>query len=342
MKKIYFSLLSLLVTLTSCENEEWEFPDYEFQSTYFAYQYPVRTIVLGEDIFDTSLDNAHKCSIMATTGGVYDNKQDVTIGVTVDNSLCKDLLFDPNGTAITPMPSNYYSLASDKIIIPKGKSIGGVEVQLTDAFFDDPLALGKNYVIPVRMTTVQNADSILSGKPLVENPNRAVAGHWSIVPKDFVLYAVKYVNPWHGFYLRRGKDVIEGKNGNTSLNQTIVRHKPFVENDEVVSLTTKSMSNVELPVVFKDNTGKNINCSLLLSFSEQGNCTVSTNSTEYTVTGTGKFVKRGEKKSWGNQDRDAIYLNYSIGLKDMNVVSTDTIVLRNRGIAMETYSPVLK
>ncbi|RNI26831.1 DUF5627 domain-containing protein [Rufibacter latericius] len=342
MKKIYLSFLSLLVTLTSCENEEWEFPDNEFQSTYFAYQYPVRTIVLGEDIFDTTLDNQHKCNIMATTGGVYENKKDVTIAVEVDNSLSAGLLFSPNGDALTAMPSNYYKLASDKIIIPQGKTIGGVEVQLTDEFFADPLALKRNYVIPMRMTSVHNADSILLGKPLIENPNRAVAGHWSIVPKDFVLYAVKYVNPWHGFYLRRGKDVIEGKNGDASLNQTIVRHKPYVENDEVVKLTTQSLSQVELPVVFKDKAGKSITCNLLLSFAEQGSCTISTNASEYKVTGTGKFVKRGEKKSWGNADRDALYLSYKIELEDMNVTSTDTVVLRDRGVAMETYTPVLK
>lgn len=32
----------------------------------FVYQSPVRTIVLGDDEYDTSLDKEHKCKIKAT------------------------------------------------------------------------------------------------------------------------------------------------------------------------------------------------------------------------------------------------------------------------------------
>jgi len=36
--------------MTSCENQDNEFPDYEGgTSVYFATQYPVRTLVMGED-----------------------------------------------------------------------------------------------------------------------------------------------------------------------------------------------------------------------------------------------------------------------------------------------------
>ncbi|WP_317048104.1 DUF5627 domain-containing protein [Pontibacter diazotrophicus] len=342
MKNICFGLLLLLATLSSCENKEWVFPDYEYQSTYFAYQYPVRTIVLGEDIFDTSLDNEHKFKVMATTGGVYDNSKDVTIDVVVDNTLAEGLLFTEGGTEVLPLPSNYYTLASDKIVIPKGELIGGVEVQLTDAFFADPLALKNTYVLPMYMTNVVNADSILSGKPLVENPRRVVATNWSVAPKDYVLYAVKYVNPWHGIYLRRGKDVIAGKNEDRSLDQTIVRQKQYVEQDEVIKLATQSLGEVELPLVFKNSEGENIDATLLLHFDEQGNITVRAGSEGYTATGSGKFVKRGEKNSWGSKDRDAIYLQYEVDLEEMHVASTDTLVLRDRGVAMETFSPVIK
>ncbi|QCR22372.1 DUF5627 domain-containing protein [Pontibacter sp. SGAir0037] len=342
MKKICFNFLALLAIMTSCENQEMVFPDYDYQSTYFAYQFPVRTITLGEDIVDTSLDNARRCKIMATTGGVYDNKKDVTINITVDNSLVEGFLFNPDDTEMKAMPASYYSLVSDKIVIPPGSLIGGVEVELKPEFFGDPLALEKNYVIPVRMTSVQNADTILSGKPLVQNPRRGVADDWNVAPKDYVFYAVKYINPWHGFYLRRGKDVIEGKNGNTSLNQTVVRQKQYVEEDELIKLTTQTLSKLKLPVVYKDTQGRNINADLLLTFDEQGNCTVSANSTAYTATGSGKFVKRGEKKSWGNTDRDALYLNYTINFDDITATTTDTLVMRNRGVAIETFSPVQK
>jgi hypothetical protein len=317
MKKFLIPVI-LLAVLASC-NKKRDFPDYEYQTVYFAYQYPVRTITLGEDIFDTELDNQHKCKIMATTGGVYYSKKDVTIGVTVDNSLLNGKLhFGANGDEVVVMPSSYYTLASDQIVIPKGGLSGGVEVQLADAFFNDPKAIKNSYVIPLRMSSKGNVDSILSGK-------------------DFMLYAIKYVNPWHGNYLRRGKDVITG-----TVNKTSVRHKQYVEDDEVNKLSTRSLKQIEFPVVYKDQNGANINCTLLLTFDDAGKCTVSSATSNVTASGNGSFLKKGEKNSWGSKDRDAIYLNYEVNLPDMKVASTDTLVLRDRAVTMETFTPVIK
>lgn len=340
--KIFFLLAISLVFLTSCENDEWSFDNYDYQAVYFAYQYPVRTITLGDDIFDTSLDNAHKCKIMATIGGQYNNEKEVSIDVSIVNSLPAGLLFEQGGDDIIPMPSNYYNLLSDKIIIPKGQMAGGVEVQLTDAFFADPSALKKKYVIPLQMTKVVNADTILSGKSLVTNPRKGVSTDWSVAPKDFIFYAIKYINPWEAYYLRRGKDVIVGKNGNTALSKVNVRHKQYVEYDEVFKLNTLALNKTDLKLVFKDANGVNINCNLVLTFDANGNCVISDDSSDFTATGTGKFVKKGEKNSWGSKDRDALYLNYEIDLNDMHITTADTLVSRNRGTALETFSPVLK
>ena len=322
MKKIFYIPLILLTALTSCKNAEWDFPDFGKQSVYFAYQGPIRTVTLGEDIFDTSLDNEHKIKIMATTGGVYLNEKDITIGITVDNSLTTGLSFpSPYSGNVRPMPSNYYTLASNNIVIPKGSLVGGVEVQLTDAYFADPLSVKTTYVIPLKMTSVNQADTIL-----------ASAG--------YTLYAIKYVNPWDGFYLRRGKDVMVGKGGNTSLNQTVVRHMPFVEKDQIQKLNTRSLTQTEFPVTFKGTGGVNVNRTLLLTFDASGNCTVSSADGSFAASGTGKFVKRGEKNSWGNKDRDALYLNYQVELSDVNVTSADTLVMRDRGVKMESFTPV--
>lgn len=344
MKNKIFLLFTILsVTLTSCTNDDIEFGDFDYQSVYFAYQFPVRTITLGEDVFDTTLDNEYKCRIMATLGGVYSNSKDVTIDVEVANSLTTGLIFKDAGNDILPMPSNYYSLLSNKIVIAKGQITGGVEVQLTDAYFADPLALKNNYVIPVKMTNVVNADTILSGKALISNPNRAIAADWSVLPKDYILYAVKYINKWDGNYLRRGKDVIEGNNGNTALNATVVRRNTYVEKDEVLKVNTLSLKTINFPVVYKDAGGANINCKLILSFDDSGNCTVSSAEPgSYTATGTGKFVKKGEKNSWGSKDRDALYLDYKVNLQDFNVTTNDTLVLRDRGVKVETFTPLLK
>lgn len=334
-KNINYILLTLTVVFASCQNQDWEFPDFDYQTVYFAHQYPVRTITLGEDIFDTSLDNEWKFKIMATTGGVYENDRDITIGVEVDNELAQGLVFSGTGQDVRAMPASYYTLASNQIVIPKGQLTGGVEMQLTEAFFADSLAIGNAYVIPVKMTGVQNADSILSGVPMSTEANRAVPGDWAVQPKDFVFYAVKYINPWHGYYLRRGRDVITG-----DLDTTIVRHQEFVERDEVNMLTTRSLEAIDFPLVLQDGEGDNVDCTLILTFDDDGSCVVSSGTEGYTASGSGSFVKKGEKKSWGDQDRDALYLTYEIDLGNIQVATTDTLVMRNRGVAMEVFTPV--
>ena len=336
-------MLCVLTAFSSCQNDDWEFPDFDYTTVYFAYQYPVRTITLGEDnLYDTSLDNEHKCKIMATTGGGYTNKSNITIDIEVKNDLCDNLLFKASGHAVTPMPSNYYSLASNKIVISKGEIVGGIEVQLTDAFFADPDAVKNTYVIPVSMIQAQNVDSVLRGTPKFAGANRCIADEWDVLPQDFILYAVKYINSWHASYLRRGKDVVTGKNGDTSIDKTVIRHAAYVEKDEVCKMTTSSMTQVIFSPDIKDKNGTDISCDLILTFDDTGKCSVTTDSKDFTATGAGTFVKRGDKKSWGNEDRDVIYLNYDMEFSDMKYTSTDTLVVRSRDVVMETFSTVLK
>lgn len=342
MKKVIYILIVSLIGFTSCVNQDWEFPDFDFQSVYFAHQYPVRTITLGEDIFDTTLDNEWKFKILATTGGVYTNRNDISMDFRIDNSLVEGLVFSSSGEAILPMPSQYYGIVGENFVIPRGSLSGGVEIQLTEAFFNDPLALRNTYVIPMVISNVVNADTILSGRTVMQNPNPHVIGDWDITRKDFVLYAVKYVNEWHGIYLRRGLDVITGKAGNEELSGNIVRKEEFVEHDELNNVNTVSLTAVELPVTLQDQTGANINTTLLLTFNNQGECTITSATEGVTASGNGRFVKRGERRSWGNRDRDALYLNYEIDLPTMHVQTTDTLVMRNRGVAMEFFTPEVR
>lgn len=343
MKRKHIFSAILLLTLSSCKNQEWEFPDYEYQTVYFAYQFPIRTITMGEDVFDTTLDNQGKINVMATTGGVYSNKEDVIIDFVVDNTLTNNIIYSPGGGDVLPLPSNYYTLASSKMTIPQGKPSGGVEVQLTDAFFADPKSINTTYVLPLRMTNVTNADSILSGVPKAGSLKRkAITGDWDVAPKDFTFYAIKYINTWHGNYLRRGQDIIVGKNGNTSLNQTLNRRNAFVEKDEVIALKTASRQNTLLPLVYKDVDGTNINLTLQLSFDTNNKCTISSATNGVTANGQGNFIKKGEKNSWGNTDRDALYLEYKIEMSQMSVSSKDTLVMRDRGVKMETFAVAIK
>ena len=229
-----FRILSagaVLAGLASCHNQEKIFPDYEGGiSAYFAYQMPVRTIVLGEsETFDTSLDNQHKCIIYGTIGGSYKGK-DVVIGIDVDETIAENVYY-PDGTPAKVMPENYYTLSTDKLNYG-GTHMGGVEVTLTDAFFADPYAIKTNYVIPVVMTDIiKGADQIKVGTPLIEGetPIRTNAALWSVQPMDYTLYGIKYVNPWDGSWLRRGVDVVTGQDAGENLRYV---HN-FVVNTEI-------------------------------------------------------------------------------------------------------------
>lgn len=337
-KKILYitNMMLAVLMLTACENGDWSFPDNDHTAVYFAYQSPIRTITLGEDVYDTSWDNEHKCQIMATIGGVYSNKNDVVIDIKVDNSLCDGYKFESNGRDVVAMPSSHYTLSGNQIVIPNGKILGGVTVQLTDAFFTDPLSTELNYVIPVVMTHVQRADSILCGSPAdgVDNPSRVNADDWSVLPKDYVLYAVKYISKYDANYLRRGVDTYSG-----AKTGTIVRHEAYVEKDEVIenSFSTLGINVVEWARPAKNLAGDNIDCRLKLSFDETGKCTITSNSAGVTASGSGQFVAKGDKKSWGNKDRDVIYLDYTLNYDGINCATKDTLVVRDRGVKAEWF-----
>ncbi len=332
MKKIFYLFsLVVLISISSCENQDWSFPDYGTTTVYFAYQYPVRTLVLGNDeVFDNTIDNQHKCIIKATMGGVYDNNTTPTVDIDVVNSLCDNLTFSTGGK-VEPMPSNYYTLSSNQIVIPKGEISGGVEVQLTDAFFADPKSIETTYVIPLVMSNVQNADSILVGEALVDNLNRCNAGDWNVTPKDYILYAVKYINPWDAIYLRRGKDIITS-GGSTS---TVVRHEQYVENDEVCELSTRSLSEINFGLTLNSQS-----CNLVLTFDDNNKCTITSDTPGCTASGTGEYVEKGELNSFNNKDRDVLYLDYTVDLGSVTYATKDTLVMRDRQVKAEWFDVV--
>jgi hypothetical protein len=233
MMKRALILLAFAYCLISCQNQEIEFPDFDYTTGYFPYQYPVRVIVLGNYIYDNSNDNNHRFVVSTVMGGVYENKTDRIFNFVVDETLCDDAYFE-DGSIIRPLPSNYYTLSNPgKIVIPAGKMNGGVEVQLSEAFFNDPQAIKRTYVLPIRITSVANIDSLLQGFTTNPTPDRRIADDWKVAPKDFTMFAVKFVNPYHGSYLMRGKAAVteNGVNLGDSIYQSASGH---IEQDEVL------------------------------------------------------------------------------------------------------------
>jgi len=363
---IYGAVLGVFaLSFASCYNSDRDFPDYEDGTTaYFAYQFPVRSLVLGNDIYDNKLDNEHKCQIWATMGGAYGGRN-ATVNFVVDESLCDNLWFvDAGGnpsTPVLPMPQEYYTLSSNSISY-NGEPRGYVEVQFTDAFFNDPKAIENTYVIPLLMTSAKGIDHILTGTPHVGfDPVRTNLDEWNILAKDYVLYCVKYMNPWQAKYIRRGVDrVTEG--GTTTevvrkdfslVNTDLERYteNPVNQNDEVCGITTKNMTQAIFPVSFK-TSGASISCNLILTFN--GNqCTISTDDENVTATGSGEFIAKGTERpeykdyQWGSMNgkpvqRDILRLSYDVNFENSNIqVSTnDTLVVQTReSNKKEFYSP---
>mgnify|MGYP000185527997 CR=1 FL=1 len=58
--------------------------------------------------------------------------------------------------------------------------------------------------------------------------------------------------------------------------------------------------------------------------------------------GSGKFVAKGDKNSWGNKDRDVIYLDYTMDYAGIHCATKDTLVTHYRGVKAEWFTPVKK
>lgn len=328
MKKLFYLLI--LIPFWSCTNQEIEFPDFDYNAVYFPLQYPVRTLVLGDDRVDNTLDKQLKFNIGASIGGMYENKKDYQIDFIVDPTLAANLE-NAQGEPISVLPSSYYTLTpSNKITIPAGSFDGLVEVQLKDEFLDDPKAITGTYVIPLLMVST-DADSILSGLPVVPNPNKNVSGDWDpgAKPKDFVLFGIKYINPYHGAYLHRGKDVTYNS-ANQAIKEIVYRQK-YVESDQVWKMTT-SGRNQCIVAGIGPNAGDGY--SMKLEFKPNNDIVVSeTAGSSLKANGTGKFVPNGGE--WGGQKHNAIFLNYSYSEGANTHVVNDTLVFRNNGVVFE-------
>jgi hypothetical protein len=213
MKKL-FILLTIVAAFTACDNQENLFPDNEYLNpdgsptgkhygVYFGEQYPVRTLVLGHERFENP-DNDSVFHIGVSIGGMYKNNQDWKVDYILDKTLADSVIMGGTDT-VRFLPDNYYSIEpTGSVIIPSGSFDGLIKIKLNKNFFADPKSITKKYVVPLRITAT-TADTILSGKVKkgVDYDLRR-SGDFEVVPKNFTLFAIKFVNPYHGIYFHRG------------------------------------------------------------------------------------------------------------------------------------------
>ncbi len=342
-KHLYSILITSQVLFLACKNGSFEFDDYETQSVYFPYQYPVRVISMGDDFVDNSLDQQNIFHIGVNVGGIWGgNQENRQVSFEIDESLLNDGALMRYGSEVKILPSAYYTInPSSDVTIPKGELVGKIQIKLKDSFYDDPYSLTGNYVIPLRITDT-SVDLILQGTHIdeVTDPNPHVLADWvtNKTPKDYTLFGVKYVNPYHGAFLRRG--IVETFNAEGELIDKKIYHSKSVDKDQVVKFFSTARSQVKSSYL-----GALVDQSMTLSVDDQHQITISSTdpSDPSQIRGSGKWVKDGD--SWGIDidgkptPRDVMYLEYSYKIDGNSVSVKDTVVHRDRQIVFIDERP---
>jgi hypothetical protein len=289
---------------------------------------------------------------------MYENKKEWTVDFKVDSTLVDKVEatdLSNNIVSVKVLPESYYSIIpASTITIPKCSFSGLARVQLTDAFFNDPNAHKFYYVLPVRIIST-NAPSILTGTPAVGviNPNPHVLADYlpSNRPKNFTLFGIKYINPWHGTFFHRGVQI---ENGNIT--------KIFHENDLEMNTTTNIITSGYREAIYsKMGNLSGSSYSSKLTFSEdvngEGDVMVSSISgSNKIVNGTGKYYKSTtdfakqhgawlvDPKTGKPLPHLTITLDFTVTgiLPSVTHEFRDTIVFRDNGVKFEDFKVSIK
>ena len=366
MNKIFPGLLLATLMLGACKNEPVEFEDFTSKSVYFPIQLPLRTIVLGEDRVDNSIDLQKAFHIGVSIGGMYENTADRIVEFKLDPAMfpdvtapmLKDTLYGRDMNSVNSkllvLPANYYSMVPDaRVTVPKGSMEGLIRINLTDAFFNDPDAIKLKYVLPLRITGVPDGFSLLTGRAAtasIVSPRWYIAADWAsgFPAKNFTLFGVKFINPWHGTFFYRGNQTKDG-----------VLYKTYHARDISANVTAK-LETIGLKKATYNRMGENLGVAYksLLTFGDDvngvGDVTVSqAPGTTYTITGTGKYYKSatafGKENGWkidpiNGQIKGSLTLtlNYTVqGLAGATMHQfADTLVCQGNDVKYEEFTIV--
>jgi hypothetical protein len=354
MKRILrLSILLLPVIFVACTNHERFFPDYTTQAVYFPIQFPIRTLVMGESRYDNSIDLEHAFNFGISIGGLYQNSTNWTVNYVIDPTLVTNVVgkSSKNETSqLKVLPREWYAIENEgSLTIPSGSMNGKAKVMMKDEFFTDTAGYKFRYVLPLRIVNT-SAPAILTGTPLegVTNGDRLKPGDWQKLPMDYVLFAVKYINTWHGSYFRRGQQLKDGVVDK-------VFHKQDLEQNPVSYLTTTGYKTATYGTMGDLTTGASLS---KLTFTDDvagiGNITISSMpGSPYTVIeGSGKYYKKNtafaaQYGSWlldPATGKPEPHLTMTLNFKVSGIVPgithqyVDTLVFRDNGLTFESFN----
>lgn len=322
MKNIIYSVKKLLAlialaSLTSCYEDFVE--DYDQSGAYIAYQYDLRTFVIGEN---------DDIQLPVALAGVMENSKDRSVTVSIDDSLLtKDIstiiplstsfyaidglkgkapvglisgtyvtsaIKSASITSPTPIPAEYYTVEGlQGLKFSKGSHSTHFSITINDNFKTDPNAFVPYYAIAYKIEKA-DVDSIPA-------------------EKSFSIVALKCENRFFGYWRRSG--VVT----NFSADGTEVdsEYTP----DSWADAGTYYLSTVDGSTVTSNKTAGETS-NMMLTF-DGNNITISSESGN--VNGTGSF--NGKELL---QDRE-IYLQYTVKNQDNSYSEvTDTLRFRNR------------
>lgn len=340
MKKILIILFTGIL-LVGCTNADIEFDDFLYQSIYFPYQMPIRTVILGDEaVGDNTIDRERAFTMGLTIGGTYENRKNREITVAYAPELAENIIDAATGDTLELLPESYYNAsflasATDIITIPSGEMSGKTRVQLNDAFFQDPLTTKFHYVVPLKIIDA-GTDTVLSGipGPGATSPDPRNPDDWNITPKDFTMFGIRYINEAHGYYLYRGQ------RRNLTTDEVSAYSERFLTDNPLTLLSTNSLTENIMSYAAGQATDESF--QMLLTFDHSGQTlTVSRlDTTTVDVNGTGSYYtkEQGESESYNGNKHRTIYLTYTYSDGTDNYAVNDSLVFVDTDVRFEEYT----
>ena len=264
MRKLLIPIAALFL-VTGCYEDYVR--DFDYAAVYAAYQYDLRTFVLGEGAqFDFSV----------ALGGVMANDRDRAVEISLDESLLTGAVAGMkspslvsgdyvssafksfSGSDLTPLPASHYSVSGiEGLTIRKGRHTASVTLRATDAMAADPLAFKPGYAVAFKILKA-DADTVLE-------------------TKNFAVIGVVCENRFYGNWTREGETKVYDAGGNLVSTDT---EAASLADERVYALTTVDANTV------RSNKVAGSSGEMLLAF-DGNNITIS--STDGSVSGTGSF-----------------------------------------------------
>jgi len=340
MKKILIVLFTGIL-MFGCTNWDIEFDDFLYQSIYFPYQMPIRSIILGDEaVGDNTIDRERAFSIGLTIGGTYENNIDRHITIAYAPELAENIIDAATGDTLELLPESYYNAsflasATDFITIPSGEMSGKTRVQLNDAFFQDPLSTGFHYIVPLKIIDA-GTDTILSGiaGPGAASPDPRNPDDWNITPKDFTMFGIRYINETHGHYLYRGQ------RRNLTSDDVTAYSERFLTDNPLTLLSTNSLTENIMSYAAGMATDESFRMQLTFDLSGQTLTVSQIDSTTADVNGTGSYYtkEQGESESYNGNKHRTIYLAYTYFDGTDNYDVNDSLVFVDTDVRFEEYT----